>query len=517
MPEPTVLVPERFNAATYFVDRNLDEGRAQNVAILFRDEEVTYQQLAANVNRAGNALRAAGVDIEQRVMLLLLDCPEFAYAFFGAVKIGAVPVPVNTFLQPHEYRRLLEDSRARVLVVSAELYTAVQPFLDGLEYLRHVFVVGDVPGSTSLGEARTRQSDVLAAANTSRDDVAFWLYTSGTTGFSRAVVHLQHDLVFCSELYFQNVLGVTESDRTYSVAKLFFAYGLGNGLYGPFAAGATTILLPDRPLPDAVFATVNRYRPTLFFAVPTAYAQMLQAAEKGLDVDMGSVRLGVSAGESLPAGIYKRWLERFGFEILDGIGTTDILHIFLTNRPSETRPGSSGKVVPGYEAKVVDDEGRPVGVDEIGTLMIKGDSICASYWNQHASTRWSIQGEWIRTGDKYHVDAEGFFWCDGRTDDMLKVGGIWVSPAEVEGAIVEHAAVLECAVVGQADEAGLIKPRAFVVLKNGSGDPDLGRDIQEFVKGRIAPYKYPRWVTFVPELPKTSTGKIQRFKLRESA
>jgi benzoate-CoA ligase len=379
-----------------------------------------------------------------------------------------------------------------------------------------VVVVGGAEEHQSFDDLVAGQSPALEAARTSKDDVAFWLYTSGTTGRSRAAVHLQHDMVFCTELYCRGILGIQEGDRTYSVAKLFFAYGLGNALYGPFAAGATTILLPARPTPDAVFATVNRYRPTLFFAVPTAYAAMLQAAEAGAEVDMSSVRAAVSAGEPLPAGIYRRWLERFGVEILDGIGSTEILHIFLSNRLGQARPGSSGTPVPGYDLKIVDDEGRPVAPGEIGNLMVRGDSTCAFYWNRHDITRRTIEGEWIRTGDKYQMDADGYFWYAGRTDDMLKVGGRWVSPSEVEGAIVEHPRVLECAVVGHPDADGLIKAKAFVVLKDGSGDETLAGDIQAFVKERIAPYKYPRWVEFREDLPKTATGKIQRFKLRQN-
>ena len=513
---PEVEVPEWFNAASYFVDRNLAEGRSENVAILYQDQGLTYQQVAEKVNRTGHALRELGLQMEQRVMLLLLDCPQLVYCFFGAMKIGAVPVPVNTLLKAQDYRYLLNDSRARVLVVSQELYATVEPILAEMEHLRQVVVVGQVEGRHSFDDLIGGQPGELAAARTHRDDVAFWLYTSGTTGMPRAAVHLHHDMVHCFELYARGILDIGESDRTYSVAKLFFAYGLGNALYCPFGVGATTILFPGRPQPEAVFEVVNRYRPTLFFAVPTAYAGMLHAAERGAPIDMSSVRLAVSAGESLPASIYQRWLERFGVEILDGIGSTEILHIFVSNRPGQVRPGSTGKVVPGYEAKLVDDDGQPVPTGEAGNLTVRGDSTCAYYWNQHDATRRAIQGEWMRTGDKYHLDQDGYFWYDGRADDMLKVGGIWVSPAEVENVIVEHASVLECAVIGAEDADRLVKPRAFVVLKDGTAaSEELTGDIQSFVKGRIAPYKYPRWIEFVDELPKTATGKIQRFKLRE--
>jgi benzoate-CoA ligase len=516
-----IAVSEWFNAATYFVDRNLDEGRGDNTAIVYSGSKLTYREVADNVNRTGNALLDLGVEMENRVMLLMLDCPELVFSFFGAIKIGAVPVPVNTLLKSHDYRYLLNDSRAGVLIVSHVLLPVVEPILGECAYLKHVIVTGGADDSgpfRNFADLIAGQPATLQAARTHRDDVAFWLYTSGTTGMSRAAVHLQHDMVFCSELYCNGILGMRASDRTFSLAKLFFAYGLGNALYGPFAVGATTILFPGRPLPDAVFDVINRHRPTLFFAVPTAYAAMLQAAERGAEVDMSSVRACVSAGESLPASLFTRWKERFGVEIYDGIGSTEVLHIFLTNRKGDVRPGSTGKAVPGYELKLVGDDGNPVPAGEIGNLMVRGDSTCAYYWNKHEQTKRAIQGEWIRTGDKYHVDEDGYYWYDGRSDDMLKVGGIWVSPAEVEGAIVEHLAVLECAVVGAPDPETLIKPIAFVVLKEGASRPeDLDREIQAFVKGRIAPYKYPRWIEFVDELPKTATGKIQRFKLRERA
>jgi benzoate-CoA ligase len=508
-----VVIPERFNAAEYFVDRNLEE-RGENVAILYGDQEITYRQVAEKVNATGHALQGLGVEMENRVVLLLLDSPAFVYSFFGAIKIGAVPVPLNTNLTPDDYRRVLDDTRARVLIVSEPLLPTLKPVLGELRFLQHVVVDGRADGHQSFDALIEGCPTSLEAAPTSKDDAAFWLYTSGTTGYSLGAVHLHHDMVFCVELYARPVLRIQESDRTFSVAKLFFAYGLGNALYFPFAVGATTVLYPGRPEPRAVFDVVNRHRPTVFYGVPTAYAGMLHAAENGAQVDMSSVRIAVSAGEPLPASIYERWLERFGVEILDGIGSTEILHIFLSNREGQVRPGSSGQLVPGYEAKITDDAGAPMPAGEIGNLWIKGDSTAAFYWNKHDATKRTFQGEWIRTGDKYRIDEDGYYWYAGRANDMLKVGGIWVSPTEVEAAIIEHPRVLECAVVGQADPEGLIKPKAFVVLKDGEPDERLAVEIQEFVRGRIAHYKYPRWVEFVPELPKTATGKIQRFKLR---
>ncbi|HZT95627.1 MAG TPA: benzoate-CoA ligase family protein [Chloroflexota bacterium] len=514
-------IPNKFNAAAYFVDRTARE-HPDKTAIVYGTDEISYGYVQANVNRIGRALTELGVEIENRVALLLYDSPAFVYTFFGAMKIGAVPVPVNTLLKQADCEYILEDSRAKVLVVDAQLLPEVAPALDGLRYLRHVVVVGS--GQIQLGDRVEVHDfdDLLAAskpeldaADTCKDDVAFWLYSSGTTGAPNAAVHLHHDMVVCTELYAKPVLRLTDRDRTFSIAKLFFAYGLGNSLYFPFAVGATTILFPGRPDPASIFQVVNTHRPTVFFGVPTSYSACLQALESGAQVDMSSVRIAVSAGEPLPAIICSRWLERTGVTILDGIGTTEILHIFISNYEGDVRPGSSGRVVEGYEAKLLDDEDRPVPLGEIGNLVVRGDSICSCYWNKHDITRAAIQGEWIRTRDKYHLDADGYFWYDGRSNDMLKVGGIWVSPAEVEQAIVEHPAVLECGVVGIQDADALMKPKAFVVLKEaGSGTDEMAREIQEFVKSKLAPYKYPRMVEFVDDLPKTATGKIQRYKLR---
>jgi benzoate-CoA ligase len=322
-------------------------------------------------------------------------------------------------------------------------------------------------------------------------------------------------MVFCTEAYARGVLGMTEADRTVSAAKLFFAYGLGNNLYFPMGVGGQGVLYPHRPLPEAMFELIHRHRPTLFFGVPTLYAAMLQVKEASTRYDLSSLRFCVSAGEALPEDLYRRWQDRFGVEVLDGIGTTEILHIFLSNRPGHVRPGSTGLAVPGYEAILVDDEGHPVPQGEIGNLRVKGDSTMAYYWNQHEKTKDTLFGHWIQTGDKYYQDADGFFWYCGRADDMLKVGGIWVSPVEVENTLVAHPAVLEVAVVGREDSDRLVKPKAFVVLKDGhSASPELEADLKGFVKDKIALYKYPRWIEFVAELPKTATGKIQRFKLR---
>ncbi|MBI4591295.1 MAG: benzoate-CoA ligase family protein [Candidatus Rokubacteria bacterium] len=517
MTAPSIEIPDRLNAASFFVDRNVAEGHGHKVAFFHEERTITYGQLQELTNRAGNALLDLGVEMEHRVLLLLLDCPEFVASFFGAIKIGAIPIPVNTMMRAQDYLYFLNDSRARVAIISQALLAEAGPILDQARYLKHVVVVGKAEGKQIgfdqwAGKAATR----LEAADTSKDDAAFWLYSSGSTGFPKGAVHLQHDMVVCTDTYALGVLAMTERDRTFSAAKLFFAYGLGNNMYFPMRVGAQGVLHAHRPMPEAMFEVIDRHKPTIFFGVPTLYAAMLQVKEAERRFDCSSLRLCVSAGEALPPDLYKRWTERFKVELLDGIGTTEILHIFLSNRPGQLKPGSSGLPVPGYEAIIVDDEGKPVPRGEVGNLRVKGDSTMAYYWNKHEKTKASLFGEWIATGDKYYQDEDGFFWYCGRADDMLKVSGIWVSPVEVENTLVGHPAVLEAAVVGKEDTDKLVKPKAYVVLKDTyTGSPELEAELKGFVKDKIAPYKYPRWIEFVGELPKTATGKIQRFKLRQ--
>src|SRR5579864_3258049 len=510
-------IPDEFNAATYFVDRNVAEGRGSKVAIEYGDERITYHQVLENTNRFGNALRnRLGVRLEERVMLLLLDCPEYAYAFYGAIKIGAVPIPTSTLFKSVDYEYLLNDSRARVVVISEALLPQLNAIpRENLRYLRDVVVVGNAPeGAQEFSDLLAEQSTDLQAERTSKDDAAFWLYSSGSTGAPKGCVHLHHDMFVCTELYARGVLRMTEHDRCFSVAKLFFAYGLGNALYFPFGVGASTVLFPGPPTAPNVFDVVSKHHPTLFFSVPTNYAMLLA---NDSPCDFSSVRWGISAGEALPPAVFERFLSRFGVTVLDGIGSTEICHIFLSNQPGGIRPGSSGKPVAGYEMKIVDDDGTPVAQGEIGNLLVRGDSTCAMYWNKHEKTKDTIEGHWIRTGDKYSEDADGFFWYAGRGDDMLKVGGIWVSPVEVENVLMEHAAVLECGVVGREDQDRLVKPLAYVVCAAGVTPSEaLARELQDYVRGRLAEYKRPRWVEFVPELPKTGTGKTQRFKLRQT-
>jgi len=512
-----VSFPERFNAAEHFVDQNVALGRGEKTAIYYGEEKITYQVVLENVNRTGNALRSLGIGLEDRVLLLLLDCPEFVYSFFGAMKLGAVPIPTNTMLTPADYRYLLNDSRAKAIVVSRELLPNISAIAEELMYLNKVIVVGEpVENTLDFNELLRASSPELITVATSPDDPAFWLYSSGTTGFPKGTVHLHHDMVYCAEYYAKGILGINENDLTYSVAKLFFAYGLGNGLYFSFHVGASTVLSPQRPLPVHVFETITRYRPTLFFGVPTSYGALLQVEGAEKKYDLSSIKHCVSAGESLPSAIFHQWQKKFGLEILDGIGSTEVLHIFISNRPGRVKAGSSGQVVSGYEAKIIDVEGNPVPVGQVGTLMVKGDSIAAGYWNKHQKTKETYRGEWIYTGDSYYQDEEGYFTHVGRGDDMIKAGGIWVSPVEVESALMSHPSVLECGVVGSQDEDGLYKPKAYVVFKPGvKPSESLLEELKQFVKSNIAPYKYPRWIEPVEELPKTATGKIQRYKLRE--
>jgi benzoate-CoA ligase len=516
MEVPRIEIPDQYNAAVDFMDRHVAEGRGDKLALIAGDRRLTYRQVQDLVNRVGNALLDLGVEMEQRVLILCLDCPEWVGAFWGAMKIGAVPVPVNTLMKGADYAYFLNDSRARVLVVSEGLWPEVEKVRAELEFLRHVVVVGKAPGDAiSFDEWVAKASPALEPAVTSKDDVAFWLYSSGSTGFPKGAVHLHHDIRYTTDYYARPILEITEHDVTFSAAKLFFAYGLGNNLTFPFRVGATAVLYPGRPTPDAMFETIHTYRPTIFYGVPTLYAAMLQIPDAEKKWDLSSVRLCVSAGEALPAELLVRWRDRFGTDILDGIGSTEVLHIFISNRRGDIKAGSSGKIVPGYAARVVDEGGRDVPVGEVGNLLIKGESTATCYWNKHERSKQTMLGDWIVTGDKYTQDLEGYFYYCGRSDDMLKVGGIWVSPFEVESTLIGHPAVLEAAVVGQEDTDKLVKPKAYVVLKGGhSPSPALEADLKGFVKDKIAPYKYPRWIEFVPELPKTATGKIQRFKLR---
>lgn len=510
----------RYNAASDFLDGNLEAGRGDRTAILSPGGRWTYRQVAEDANRWASVLPQLGVEIENRVFLALLDGPAFAATFWGSIKLGAVPVPANTNLVADDYAYLLDDCRAKVAVVSQPVADRLRQARPASRWLKHLVVVGEAgPDEHRYAELLSGGASECSPADTDRDDMCFWLYSSGTTGMPKGVVHLQHDMRVCTDQYARPILELAESDITLSVAKLYFAYGLGNALYFPFSVGASTVLLEGPPAPPALLEAVREYRPTVYFGVPTSYASVL-AADSALweAADFSSVRICVSAGEPLPGAILRRWKERTGTEILDGIGSTEICHIFISNRPGDVRPDSSGRVVPGYEVRLVDEQGGEVGDGEVGSLLVRGDSTCAFYWNQHERTKDTIRGHWIDTGDKYVRSADGYFSYQGRSDDMLKAGGIWVSPAEVEAAITAHESVLECAVVGARDENDLVVPHAYVVVAPGrSSGPELTVELRDWVRGRLAHFKCPRAFHFVDSLPKTATGKIQRFKLREAA
>jgi benzoate-CoA ligase family protein len=513
---PRVEPGRRYNAAETFIDAHRGV-RASRIAIRCQGASVTYGELAANVDRAGNALKDLGIEMEQRVVLQIVDSPAFVYAFFGAIKIGAIPVPTNTLLPARDLRYILEDTRAAAIVVSAALLPKVLEIRADVPRLKHVLVTGGPPpdGVLSFDDALKAADDELDPVDTTRDDPCFWLYSSGTTGFPKGAVHLQHDMLYSCETFGAKILQTTEDDRYFTVSPLFHAYGLGNGVFTPFYAGASAVYKPERATPEVVYGLVTSERPTVLFSAPTFYAALLAYPEEGFRYDVSSLRFAFSAGEALPKPLFDAWKERFGIEIVDGIGSTEMMHVFISNVPGSARGGASGKVVPGYKAKIVDDGGNELPAGESGHLWVSGDSCCAYYWNQHEKSKATFRGEWTVTGDKYHVDADGYFTYEGRSDDMLKVSGQWVSPAEVEAALMGHASVLEAAVVGAKDKDELVKPKAYVVLKDGTPGDALADELKTFVKGRITPYKYPRWIVFTKELPKNAAGKIQRYKLRE--
>jgi benzoate-CoA ligase len=512
---PVLDIPRDYNAAHDLVERNLRAGRGRKTAYIDDSGEYTYQDLAERVDRCANALIDLGLQPEQRILLCLQDTIDFPTVFLGAIKAGIVPVAINTLLKGADYDFMLRDSRARALFVSAAVLPTFAPVLSERRCLNHVVVSrGDAAGFKSLDELLSKAAARFEPAATCCDDPCFWLYSSGSTGAPKGTIHVHASLIQTAELYARPVLGLRESDVVFSAPKLFFAYGLGNGLTFPLAVGATAVLMAERPTPDAVFARLQRYRPTVFGGVPTLYAAMLSAklpAREAL-----ALRACVSAGEALPRDIGERWKRHFDVDILDGIGSTEMLHIFLSNRPGEVCYGTTGSPVPGYQLRLVDEDGHPVAPGHIGELQVCGPTRAQSYWNNREKTSQTFLGSWVRSGDKYYVDEKGHYVYAGRSDDMLKVSGIYVSPAEVESALISHPAVLEAAVIGAEDVEGLMKPLACVVL-NPSALPSaaLAEQLKQHVKALLAPHKYPRRIEFLDELPKTATGKIQRFKLRE--
>jgi benzoate-CoA ligase len=521
--DPVGAIPRAYNFAADVLDRNLKAGRAEKPAYIDPRGTWSYGALADRVARFAAVLRALGVRREERVLICLLDTVDWPTAFLGCLKAGAVAVPVNTLMTEDDYRFMLADSRARALVVSEALYPRFDKLLREATDLEHIIVSGDdAKGHKRFEDLIAQAVPDPTTATTVRDDIAFWLYTSGSTGKPKGAVHVHSDLRLTDELYGGPTIGLTDKDVCYSVAKLFFAYGLGNALTFPLSAGATTVLLPDRPTPDGVAALLRKHPITVFYAVPTFYAAFLASPNMPQRSEL-KLRRCISAGEALPTDVGRRWLERYGTDILDGLGSTEMLHIFMSNQAGSVKYGTSGKPCPGYDVKLMDDDGQPAKKGEIGELWVRGPTSAVMYWNNREQSRSTFLGEWTRSGDKYIEDEDGYFVYCGRRDDMLKVSGLYVSPFEVEGALLTHPDVLEAAVVAWPDADSLIKPKAFVVLKSpdkaaGQAETErMARALQDHVKTALAPYKYPRWIEFRTELPKTATGKIQRFKLRAEA
>ncbi|WP_316185539.1 MULTISPECIES: benzoate-CoA ligase family protein [unclassified Bradyrhizobium] len=507
-----------YNAVSWLLDRNVEAGRGDKLSYTDTVSELTYRGLQQQTCRVANMLRRLGVRREERVAMIMLDTVDFPAVFLGAMRAGVVPVPLNTLLTSDQYAYVLADCRARVLFVSEALYPVVKDIVGRMPDLDCVVVSGaNAFGHKLLTEELARESDQFDTVATHEDEPAFWLYSSGSTGMPKGVRHLHGNLAATAETYASQVLGIRESDVCLSAAKLFFAYGLGNALTFPLSVGATTILNSERPTPALMFKLLNRYNPTIFYGVPTLFAAMLHDESLRHEKAGSALRICTSAGEALPESVGSAWKARFGVDILDGVGSTELLHIFLSNVPGDIKYGSSGRPVPGYQVRLVNEAGQDVPDGEVGEMLVHAPSAGEGYWNQRHKTRSTFEGYWTRTGDKYVRDADGRYTFCGRSDDMFKVSGIWVSPFEVESALITHPSVLEAAVVPEADPEGLLKPKAYVVLRPSVDRSTLHEALKEHVKQKIGPWKYPRWIEVVDSLPKTATGKIQRFKLREGA
>jgi 4-hydroxybenzoate-CoA ligase len=509
------MAQQVYNVAADLLESNLRAGRGGKAAFIDPKRTLTYGELDAEARRTANFMRSLGLHHEDRAVMIMLDTVEFPMVFLGAMLAGVVPIPLNTALTNETYAFMLADSRAKALFVSAPLVAALEPVLVKFPDLK-VIVSGEGASGSRIDFAKGRaaQSEKFTALETHPDEPAFWLYSSGSTGTPKGVKHIHTSPMATAKLYAQGVLGIREDDVCLSAAKLFFAYGLGNGLTFPMSVGATAVLNPERPTPALMYDYLSKHQPTLFFGVPTLYAAMLGDASLAKEEGSKRLRMSVSAGEALPEHIGKSWKARFGVDILDGVGSTELLHIFLSNAPDSVVYGTSGKAVPGYELRLVDEAGRDVAQGEIGELLVRAPSAAEGYWNQREKTRATFEGAWTRTGDKYTRDAAGRYTYCGRTDDMFKVSGQWVSPFEVESALISHPSILEAAVIAQDDSDGLTKPRAFIVLKAGVAKEGIEAALKEYVQTRVGTWKYPRWIEIVDSLPKTATGKIQRFKLR---
>lgn len=508
-------LPLYYNAVE-ILERNL-AARPDKLALIGDERSLSFAEVAAEVNRVGNALRSLGVRFGEHVAVLAPDSAEWVAAFFGTLKIGAIHVGLNTLLKPADYAYMLRDCRAVAIFVHEAMLPAIEAVRSELPQLAHVIVIGaEAPaGARRYADLIAAQPVTLEAERTHRDDYCTLNYSSGTTGEPKGILHAHKDLPLTAQLWGVNVLGLREDDRTFATAKLFFTFGTGGNLLFPWYVGASCVLFAGPPrAPANVIAQVRRHRPTILYNSPTSYAAILAAAEYSPE-DLSSLRLCVSAGEALPAPIWHAWKERTGLEIIDGIGCTEIYHIFISNRPGDIRPGSSGRPMAGFDLRLIDETGAPVPQGEVGNLLVRGPTTALGYLHQYDKSRHTFRGEWLFTGDKYRVDEDGYYWHCGRSDDMLKVGGIWVAPMEVESTLMRHKAVLECAVVGVGDQADLVKPKAFVTLRPGyEPTPALAEELISFCRQELAEYKRPRWVVFMTELPRTATGKIQRFRLR---
>jgi benzoate-CoA ligase len=520
MPRPwqeTFDLPESFNMVSLLLERHLEGSQADRTAIIFRDQEMTYRQLGRMTNQIGNGLIQLGTQPGERVIILLHDRPEFIALFLAAMKIGAVPVPINMLATGKDINHFIRDSRSSAVVMESEIHEKLKNFLTDTPKLKALVVCGDeIEHCVHLTQLIEHSSDRLDTYPTSKNDPSYWLYTSGTTGRPKGVIHLHKDLVYAVESWGEHVINFTRDDRVFCTSKLFFSYGLNNALYLPLYYGASVILNPERPLPASIIDVIERHRPSGLFSVPTAYGQMLNYLEEtGGTPDLSCLRFCISAGEALPGTLFGRWRDKFGIEILDGLGSSEVSFIFISNRPGMVKENASGLPLPGYAIEVRDDRCRQLPACEVGELWVKSETIFKCYYNQPAKTAETLVDGWMKTGDMGYLDADGYFYYTARANDTMKVSGIWVSPLEVENALLSHPSVAECAVVGEQDEMGLTKPKAFVTLKSGYQPGDqLVRELKLHVKQKLAPYKYPRTIEFLDELPKTATGKIQRYKLR---